>query len=178
MNILDIAQNSIRAGARLVSITVGADTALDRLDITVSDDGCGMTPEQARQVTDPFFTTRTTRKVGLGVPLLKMAAELTGGALEIESAPGQGTAVRARFGLGHIDRMPLGDMAATYCSLVQCNPGITFVYTLRVNGAEFCADTRQFQAVLDDVPLQEPQVIAFIGAYIRENMADLHAAAL
>jgi len=127
LNILDVAQNSVRAGATLTEITVDEQPADDRLTISIRDNGCGMAPEQVRQVTDPFFTTRTTRRVGLGVPLLKMAAELTGGSLEITSEPGRGTSLRAVFGLNHIDRMPLGDIAATICSLVQCNPDIDFL---------------------------------------------------
>lgn len=99
LNILDVAQNSVRAGATLTEITVDEQPADDRLTISIRDNGCGMAPEQVRQVTDPFFTTRTTRRVGLGVPLLKMAAELTGGSLEITSEPGRGTSLRAVFGL-------------------------------------------------------------------------------
>ena len=118
LNVLDIAQNSVRAGARLIEIMVDEQPESDTMTITVADDGCGMTPEQAAHVTDPFFTTRTTRRVGLGVPFLKMAAEMTGGGLTIETAPGRGTTVRAVFGLTHIDRMPLGDIAATICSLL------------------------------------------------------------
>ena len=126
LNVLDIAQNSVRAGARLIEIMVDEQPESDTMTITVADDGCGMTPEQAAHVTDPFFTTRTTRRVGLGVPFLKMAAEMTGGGLTIETAPGRGTTVCAVFGLTHIDRMPLGDIAATICSLIQCNPEIDF----------------------------------------------------
>ena len=108
MNILDVAENSVRAGASLIRITVDISRELDRLNIVIEDNGCGMTAEQVAHVTDPFFTTRTTRKVGLGVPFFKMAAESTGGSFSIESVPGQGTVVTAVFGLSHIDRMPLG----------------------------------------------------------------------
>ena len=169
LNVLDIAQNSVRAGASLIEITVDEQPAADTLTITVRDDGCGMTPEQVRRVTDPFFTTRTTRRVGLGVPFLKMGAEMTGGSLSIESEPGRGTAVTAVFGLTHIDRMPLGDIAATVASLVQCNPDIDFTYTFRHGAGEFTADTREFRQVLDGVPLSEPSVVGFIGSFIREN---------
>ena len=148
LNVLDIAQNSVRAGARLIEIMVDEQPESDTMTITVADDGCGMTPEQAAHVTDPFFTTRTTRRVGLGVPFLKMAAEMTGGGLTIETAPGRGTTVCAVFGLTHIDRMPLGDIAATICSLIQCNPEIDFTYTYRRGESSFTADTREFCAVL------------------------------
>ena len=177
LNILDIAKNSVRAGASKIEITVEKCTADKRLDITIEDDGCGMTPEQAAHVTDPFFTTRTTRRVGLGVPFLKMAAEMTGGGLTIETAPGRGTTVRAVFGLTHIDRMPLGDIAATICSLIQCNPEIDFTYTYRRGESSFTADTREFCAVLGDVPLSNPEVVAFIGSFIRENTQEITAQA-
>ena len=110
LNVLDIAQNSIAAGASLTEITVEEDTAADRVVIIVKDDGRGMTPEQVRRVSDPFYTTRTTRKVGMGIPLFRMAAEMAGGGLTIDSTPGVGTTVTASFVRSHIDRMPLGDM--------------------------------------------------------------------
>lgn len=173
LNVLDIAQNSVRAGAKLIGITVDEQPREDLLTITISDDGCGMSPEQVQHVTDPFFTTRTTRRVGLGVPFLKMDAEMTGGGLTIDSTPGKGTTVRARFGYGHIDRMPLGDMASTVSSLIQCNPDIDFVYTHRLNGNAFTADTREFRQILEGVPLNNPEVVTFIASFVRENTAEL-----
>lgn len=106
MNILDVAQNSVRAGARLIGITVAVDEKADTLTVVIEDDGCGMSETQVRQVTDPFFTTRTTRKVGLGVPFFKLAAEASGGSFFITSEEGKGTKVTAVFGYRHIDRMP------------------------------------------------------------------------
>ena len=97
LNILDVAENSTRAGASLVQITVDVQPEADKLTVIIADDGCGMTPEQIRQVTDPFYTSRTTRKVGLGVPFFKFAAESTGGSFSIESEPGKGTMVTAVF---------------------------------------------------------------------------------
>lgn len=174
LNILDIAQNSIKAGAALITISVEEDTALDNMVITVADDGCGMTQEQVRRVIDPFYTTRTTRKVGLGVSFFKLAAELTGGSLTVDSAPGKGTTVTAVFILSSIDRMPLGDMAATMTALIQCNPDIDFVYTRCINSRSMTADTREFRAVLEGVPLDSPEVLTFIGEYINENTAELN----
>lgn len=113
MNVLDVAENSVAAGATLVAITLSIDTAAKRMTLTITDNGRGMPPEMAARVTDPFCTTRKTRKVGLGLPFLKMAAEMTGGALSIESTVGKGTCVTAWFTLGHIDLAPLGDMSAT-----------------------------------------------------------------
>lgn len=173
LNILDIAQNSVKAGATLVTVTVEEETAADRMTITIGDNGCGMTAEQVQRVVDPFYTTRTTRRVGLGVPFFKMAAELTGGSLTIDSSVGKGTDVTAVFGLTSIDRMPLGDITATITSLIQCNPDIDFVYTLRIDGREMTADTREFRQVLEGVPLNEPEVLGFIAGYINENSAEL-----
>ncbi|MDD2955736.1 MAG: ATP-binding protein [Oscillospiraceae bacterium] len=173
LNVLDIAQNSVRAGARLIQISVEEDHPSDRMVIEIADDGCGMTEEQIAHVTDPFFTTRTTRKVGLGVPFFKMAAEMTGGSFSIRSRVGEGTVVRAVFGLSHIDRMPLGDMADTMCCLIGCNPDLDFVYRHRVDNESFEADSRQFREILEDVPLNTPQVIQFIREYIGERLENI-----
>jgi hypothetical protein len=173
LNILDIAQNSVRAGADVIEISVEEDHALDRLIIQIKDNGCGMTEEQAAHVTDPFFTTRTTRKVGLGVPFFKMAAEMTGGDFSIRSRVGEGTVVRASFGLSHIDRMPLGDMADTMCCLIGCSPEIDFVYRHRVDDRSFTVETRQFREVLEGVPLNTPQVMQFIREYIGDQLENI-----
>lgn len=173
LNILDIAQNSVRAGADVIEISVEEDHALDRLIIQIKDNGCGMTEEQAAHVTDPFFTTRTTRKVGLGVPFFKMAAEMTGGDFSIRSRVGEGTVVRASFGFSHIDRMPLGDMADTMCCLIGCSPEIDFVYRHRVDGRSFTVETRQFREVLEGVPLNTPQVMQFIREYIGDQLENI-----
>ncbi len=169
MNILDVAENSTRAGASLVSISVDADTAADRLTVVIEDNGCGMTQEQVSRVTDPFFTTRTTRKVGLGVPFFKYAAESTGGSFSIKSQPGAGTTVTAVFVLSHIDRMPLGDISGTIHTLVVYHPDTDFRYTYRYNGRSFALDTREFREILGDVPLDTPEVSSYIMDYLTEN---------
>ena len=133
LNILDVAENSTRAGASLVTINVTADTDADRLTIQIGDNGCGMSEEQLSHVTDPFYTTRTTRKVGLGVPFFKMAAESAGGSFSIHSQIEKGTEVTAEFGLSHIDRMPLGDINSTIHNLIVYHPDTDFCYTLTVN---------------------------------------------
>ena len=125
-----------------------------------------MTPEQVQTVIDPFYTTRTTRKVGLGVPFFRMAAQLSGGDLTIQSRVGEGTAVTATFGLTSIDRMPLGDINGTIATLVQCNPGIDWLYTRRKDGREMVMDTRQFREVLGEVPLDSPEVLGFLRDYV------------
>ena len=177
LNILDVVQNSVTAGSKLIIIDIKADTAADRLGIIVTDDGCGMTGEQASRVADPFYTTRTTRSVGLGIPFLKMACELTGGNLSIDSAPGAGTTVSAAFGLSHIDRMPLGDIAGTFTALVGPSPDIDFLLKYSVDGRSFSADTREFREILGDVHLSEPQVLDFINGYISENREECDAGA-
>lgn len=175
LNVMDIAQNSISAGASLITLEVEEDLTRDLLRISVKDNGRGMTPEQVQNVTDPFYTTRTTRKVGLGVPFFRMAAQLSGGDLTIQSAVGEGTTVTATFGLTSIDRMPLGDMNGTISTLVQCNPQIDWVYTRRLDGRELVMDTRQFREILGEVPLDSPEVLQFLGEYLRENTAELLA---
>ena len=169
LNILDIAQNSLSAGAGLVTLTVDEDSGADSLTLRVEDDGRGMDADTLQRVRDPFYTTRTTRKVGMGIPLFRMAAEMTGGSLDIVSEPGTGTAVTASFSLSHIDRMPLGDMAGTVTALIRLNPGVDFVYRHTVDGRSFEMDTRELRAQLGDVPLSEPDVMEWIDGYLREQ---------
>ena len=172
LNILDVTQNSVAAGASLIRISITGDSAADRLTVEISDNGCGMTEEQVRNVTDPFFTSRKTRKVGLGIPFFKMAAEMTGGNFRIQSQVGEGTAVTAIFGLSSINRMPLGSMADTMSVLIGPNPHIDFILTMEQDGCGFVMDTRSFREILGDIPLSEPQVLNYIESYIRENMTD------
>lgn len=173
LNILDVAENSVKAGAKQIAISVQEDTAADRLTIVIQDDGCGMTSEQVQQVVSPFYTTRTTRKVGLGIPFFKMAAELTGGGLTVDSQVGVGTTVTAVFGLSHIDRMPLGDLAGTVGQLIQTSPEIDFVFTYARDGRQFVADTREFRQLLEGVPLSSPEVALFLRDYLREQIAEI-----
>jgi anti-sigma regulatory factor (Ser/Thr protein kinase) len=178
LNILDIAENSTSAGADLVTITVTVDTEEDRLTAEIKDNGCGMTEEQAENVTDPFFTTRTTRKVGLGIPFFKYAAESTGGSFCIESIRGKGTTVTAVFTLSHIDRMPLGDMNSTIETLITCHPDTDFLYTYSYNGRSFQLDTRQFKEILGGIPLDTPEVAAYIREYLSENKTETDGGAV
>ena len=169
LNILDVAENSVKAGASLIEITVNEDIASNLLTVIIKDNGCGMSSEALKSVTDPFYTTRTTRRVGLGIPFFKMAAELTGGSFNIRSKKDEGTEVTAEFVYDSIDRMPLGDIAGTVTSLVQCNDSTDFVYSHIYNGEKFIMDTREFREVLGDVSLSNPQVALFIKDYIVEN---------
>jgi len=173
MNILDIAENSVRAGAKLVRITVDEQPSQDMLTITIADDGCGMTPEQVERVSDPFFTTRTTREVGLGIPFFRMAAELTGGSLNISSTLGVGTTVKAIFVLSSIDRMPLGNINETIFTLIHCNPGMDFLYIRRIGSGEIELDTRSFRNILKGIPLNDPKVSQFIREFLDENTLEL-----
>ena len=173
LNVLDIAQNSISAGALLVEIEVIEDSVNHELLIGIYDDGKGMTPEQLESVRDPFFTTRTTRKVGMGIPLFKFAAEMTGGRLEMESEVGVGTKVRAYFKTDHLDFTPIGDMTSTIITLVTMNLHMDFIYRRKLNSNEFTVDTRQLKEILGDVPLNEPSIVSWIQQYINENTKQL-----
>lgn len=169
LNILDLAQNSIAAGATLIEIGVEEDTGADTLILTIRDNGRGMSKNQLDAVTDPFYTTRTTRKVGLGVPFFKMAAEQSGGHLEISSTPGEGTSVRGVFGLSNIDRMPLGDLNGTIETLIYCNPQLDFVYSRSRDGESFTLDTREVRAVLSGVPLNANEVTLWLKEFLCEG---------
>ncbi len=169
LNVLDIAQNSISAGASVVEITVEEISSASQMTIIIKDNGCGMDEESVRNVMDPFYTTRTTRKVGMGVPLFKMAAEMTGGSLEIESAVGKGTQVRTVFCTDHVDFTPLGDIDSTIVTLITMNTDINFIYTLKVDEKEFRLSTQQLKEILGDVPLDMPEVVMWLKDYIKEQ---------
>ena len=177
LNVMDVAQNSVRAEAKVVSITVTESDREDRLTIEIADDGCGMTEEQVQQVIDPFFTTRTTRKVGLGVPLFKLSAEQTGGSFDIQSKKGVGTTTTASYVKSHVDMTPLGDINDTVKILIQCNPDIDFVFTHTTDLGSFTLDTRELREVLGDVGLDTPDVLEWIKAYLEENTQNIYGGA-
>ena len=176
LNILDLAQNSISAKATLIEISVDERQDGDTLTVTIKDNGKGMSPPQVGAVTDPFFTTRTTRKVGLGVPFFKMAAEMSDGSFDIESEVGAGTCVCGVFGLSNIDRMPLGDINGTIATLIYCNPELDFVYTRSCGGKSFALDTREVRAVLGGVALNANEVTLWIKDYLSEGENEVHGA--
>lgn len=173
LNVLDIAQNSISANADLIEIELVESTEKNELFIGISDNGRGMTRQQLEAVRDPFFTTRTTRKVGMGIPLFKMAAEMTGGCFEIESEVGKGTRVKAFFKTDHLDFVPIGDMTSTVLTLITMNQDIDFVYRRTLNEKAFTLDTRSLKEILGDVSLSEPSISAWIRDYISENTKQL-----
>lgn len=169
LNVLDIAQNSISANAPVIEIEVLEDTVKKELLIGIYDNGKGMTPEQVENVRDPFFTTRTTRKVGMGIPLFKLAAEQTGGWLNIESELGKGTRVTAVFKTDSIDFTPLGDIESTVQMLITMNTDRDFIYRFGIDDRIFTLSTQELKVILGDVPLSEPSVAMWIKEYIEEQ---------
>lgn len=172
MHILDVLENSLAAGATRVELTIAEDLATDRLDITIRDNGRGMSAEQLARVFDPFFTTRKTRHVGLGLPLFKAAAQRCAGDLTLESEPGLGTTLYATFQHSHLDRAPLGDMPSTLLTFLlggTCD----LHYRHRVDEREFSFDTAVFRAELGQVPLSHPDVRRWLQAFIAEGEAGL-----
>ena len=172
LHILDVAKNSVKAGATLVGIDINTDKE-GMMTICISDNGCGMTEEVLQRVTDPFYTTRTTRKVGMGIPLFKMAAEMTGGSFDIESEVGVGTKTKAVFKTDHLDFTPLGDMCSSVVLLITMNTHMDFLYRYRIDEREFTLDTRQLKEILGDVPLNEPSIANWIKDYINQNTNQL-----
>ena len=174
LNILDVTENSIRANADEIEIHIAAQTLEDTLSLTISDNGVGMSKEQLERVQDPFFTTRTTRKVGLGIPFLKQAAESTGGSFSIDSQMGKGTNLEAVFTLSHIDRMPLGDISATIFALVVFNEKIHFKYTYQLDDKKFTLDTKEIREIVgEDISFQQPDISKFIKDFLETNKRDV-----
>lgn len=173
LHLLDLAQNSISAGASIVQILIDEDWQRDWLSITIGDDGRGMDEETILKVADPFYTTRTTRKVGLGLPLFKATAERCDGHLAIESSIGTGTKIRAELRLGHIDRPPFGELKDTMVTLILCNPFVDFVYGHNTNKGEFKIDTREIRETIGEIPIGNPEIIGWIGSYIEEGLNEI-----
>jgi hypothetical protein len=172
LHILDIVENATRAGATLVEIRVREDSARDLLEISVRDNGRGMDPEMAKRARDPFGTTRTTRRVGLGLPLLEQAARETGGQLTLTSVPERGTEVTATFVASHIDRKPLGDLGTTLVTLILGSPQVEFVCELDLDGETTTVDTRSLKAELEGTSITEPAVLALIKDLFRSSGQD------
>lgn len=173
LHLLDIAHNSVSARASNITISVMEDSRTDRLRMVVEDDGVGMDEETVQHVIDPFFTSRITRNVGLGIPLLKAAAEACDGFLEIQSTPDIGTRVTVEFQHSHIDRMPLGNLADTILMLVVGCPQVHWQFFYKVNDRQFSFDDAEIKNVLQDVPLTEPEILAYLRNLLEEGIADL-----
>jgi len=173
LHLLDVLENALEAGASRVEIEIVEDSRRNRLTIRIRDNGRGMDADTLARVSDPFFTTRTTRSVGLGIPLLRAAAQRCGGDLSTTSRPGEGTVVQADFERAHIDRAPLGNIKATLLSILLSNRDCTLRYRHRVDDREFAFDTEEIRAALGDVPLTHPQVREWLDRFLDEGLADL-----
>lgn len=167
-HLTDITANSIRAGATRIEVDIQEKPAT--IIIRISDNGCGMDTETIQRVTNPFYTTRTTRKVGLGLPFLIQNAEQTGGKVSIDSHPGKGTEVIARFVSSHIDCPPWGDLAGTIAMLLSGTPDVNICFTYRKGEEVFALSTEEVKEALDGLPLSHPKVISWLKEMIRENL--------
>ncbi len=173
LHILDIVQNSLEAGAGLIQLRILEDTVRNRFVVQVTDDGKGMTREVLEKVTDPYVTSRTTRKVGMGIPLFLHTARQAGGNLQIDSEPGKGTTVTATMVHDHIDRPALGDIAGVVSMLSGSNPDQDFVYNHEKDQKGYSFDTREIKQVLEGMPINELSVIKYLKEMIRENLGEL-----
>lgn len=162
LHVLDIVENSINAGAKNIGISIREDRGKDLLTIEIADDGCGMNNAGLKKAVDPFWTTRETRRVGLGLSLFEQAAQMAGGALSIDSQAGVGTRVTASFQFSHIDRKPLGDMANTLLTLIVGNPAVEFSYSYQSDESDVVLNTREIKAQLGPVPIGSPEGISLL----------------
>jgi len=176
MHIMDIAENGLNAGANLIGISIEEDSQENWLRVTINDDGCGIPQEKIDRVVDPFYTTHSTRCVGLGLPLWLEASRRCDGEFSVESVEGKGTNVYATFRLNHIDLAPWGDMAGSLTGLIVGNPRVDFIYTHTVNSELFSLDTRQIKEELDGLSLDHPEVIAYLTDAIRGSLEELETA--
>ena len=174
LHIMDIVENGVAAGASLIGLSLQEDSSENWLRITITDNGRGMNDEVLKKALDPFFTTRTTRRVGLGLSLIREASKRCDGEFHIQSREGKGTEVTVSFRLDHIDLAPLGDMSSSLTSLIMGNSTVDFVYTHSVDGKVFELDTRQIKEELDGVPISHPEVIKYLGNTIRDSLSDMY----
>lgn len=169
LHVLDIAENSINAGAKTIGITIKEDTHTDMVTLEIKDDGRGMDEVTLAKARSPFYTTRTTRKIGLGLAFLEEAARAAGGTMDIESAPGRGTSVRATFRMSHIDRKPLGSMAETIVALIAGHGDIDFTYRHLKDGQAVSVDIREIREKLGGAPVDSPEVLSFLRKYLDQE---------
>ena len=174
LHILDLVENSVKAGAKLIEVTVVEKISENIIYFEIKDNGCGMEAEFLENVINPFTTTRTTRKVGLGIPLTKLACEQAEGSFHIESTPGAGTYLKAAFMYDHIDRQPLGDMKSTMLMLITMREHTDFIYSHTVNDKDFKLDTRELKEILGGVSFNEPEVRNWLNEYLSENIESLY----
>lgn len=169
-NILDIAENSIRAGASFISVNINENTGDNLLTIEISDNGCGMNEQEINNALDPFYSTKKVRRIGLGLPLLADAAREAGGKLNLQSSIGQGTKVTATFTYNHIDRQPLGNMTATLVTIIAANPDIDVVYNHSRDNRHFTLDTRLLISEINDISICHPQIVKYIRKTIKDGL--------
>jgi signal transduction histidine kinase len=165
-HLMDIAVNSVRAGARDIGISIVADKPRNLLTVIIVDDGKGMDENMMRSVTDPFFSTKPAKKVGLGIPLLKGAAEMCDGQFALTSRDGTGTEIQASFALDHPDLPPLGNVKETVFLLCVSNPEVRFRLRYRPDSEEFTFDTKDIKDRLEGVPINHPEVIGFLKRHL------------
>jgi anti-sigma regulatory factor (Ser/Thr protein kinase) len=178
LHILDLVQNSVAAGASIVIITIKIDAGADLLTISIKDDGCGMDDALKRRVTSPFATTRTTRKVGLGIPMFKQCAEMCAGRFCLKSQAGEGTELTASFRASHMDLPPLGDIKGTMLALIAGNPETPeFVLRYAQDDQAFDFDTRPIREALGGAPLAGPEIFAWLDGYLTEGISRVEGGA-
>ena len=170
LNVLDIVQNSISAQATLIEVGVCSETEKSLLTITVADNGCGMTKEQVERLSDPFYTTRKTRRAGLGIPLLTDTAQMAGGEVKIESELNRGTTVTATFRISHIDRKPLGDVADTMAASIMGHPELEFHLILKNDETEYIFRTEDVREQIGEIPISDVEIISFIREMLNEQI--------
>ena len=168
LHILDIAENSVAAGADQIEIRITEDSKKDLLSVEVFDNGRGMDEQTLKKALDPFFTTKTVRRFGFGLSLLSEAAKSANGNFTIESKKGEGTKIRADFRFSHIDRQPMGDMGQTIITLIMGYPEIDFLYVHKKDRLEYCLDTKEIKTQLGDVPITSPEVLKFLREDLRK----------
>lgn len=173
MHIMDIVQNSISANATKITVNITESIVKNLLELVIEDNGKGIPEEMLENVTDPFVTSRTTRKVGLGLSLLKQHANSTGGGLKISSEVGRGTRVFANFELLHYDRQPMGDVAGTMVLLAAANPRIQFIYEHSTDFGKYTFDTNEVNEMLEGMSISEATVIRFLREMIEENLNEI-----
>jgi anti-sigma regulatory factor (Ser/Thr protein kinase) len=173
LHLLDIVENSVSAHASTIQIVVEEDSSADQLRMIVEDNGAGMDADMLARVVDPFVTSRTTRKVGLGIPLLKAAAEACNGSFTITSALGKGTRVEVTFQRSHIDRMPLGNLSATILILVVGSPHVHWLFRYQVDGRVFAFDDEPIKQELEGIALSEPAVLGFLRELLETGVASV-----
>jgi hypothetical protein len=173
LHILDIVENSLAAGAHRVEIRLEEDLKADRMTLEIVDDGAGMDEGMMQKILDPFFTTKTTRRVGLGLPFLAEACRESNGEMTLQSSLGKGTTVKASFQHSHIDRKPLGKIGDTLIAILAGHPEVDLLYEHRKDGADFFLDTREIRAVLGNVPLNAPPVISALRTRILSALSEL-----